>query len=82
MLAWASLPNGDIETAGSVHFRPLQTVKDRSRCLHQVQPARRKNGRPLATLLGEGLEEKLDEDLTTFKQVMETGMAPAPSEYR
>jgi uncharacterized membrane protein len=36
-------------------------------------------GAHLATLLGEGLEEKLDEDLATFKQVMETGMAPAPS---
>src|SRR3954470_23027926 len=23
MIAWASLPNGDVETAGSVHFRPL-----------------------------------------------------------
>jgi hypothetical protein len=35
-------------------------------------------GARVATLLGEGLEEKLDEDLTVFKQVMETGMAPAP----
>jgi hypothetical protein len=32
----------------------------------------------VASLLGKGLEEKLDEDLRTFKQVMETGMAAAP----
>lgn len=37
-----------------------------------------KVGANVASLFGEGLEEKLDEDLSRFKQVMETGMAAAP----
>ncbi len=36
-------------------------------------------GAHIASLLGEGLETKLDEDLNTFKQVMETGMATGPA---
>jgi uncharacterized membrane protein len=80
MLAWASLPNGDVETAGSVHFRPLKNGHGTEVTVSlKYNPPAGKMGAHLATLLGEGLEEKLDEDLATFKQVMETGMAPAPS---
>ena len=32
-----------------------------------------------APLFGEGLEDKLEEDLKSFKQVMETGMPAAPA---
>jgi uncharacterized membrane protein len=32
----------------------------------------------IATILGDGLEQRLDEDLGRFKQVLETGMAPSP----
>jgi uncharacterized membrane protein len=80
MLAWASLPNGDVETAGSVHFRPLKNGRGTEvEVSLKYNPPAGKMGAHLATLLGEGLEEKLNEDLATFKQVMETGMAPAPS---
>jgi uncharacterized membrane protein len=80
MLAWASLPNGDVETAGSVHFRPLKNGHGTELTVSlKYNPPAGKMGAHLATLLGEGLEEKLNEDLATFKQVMETGMAPAPS---
>jgi uncharacterized membrane protein len=80
MIAWASQPNGDVETAGSVHFRPLQNGHGTELVVSlKYNPPAGKMGAHLATLLGEGLEEKLTEDLATFKQVMETGMAPAPS---
>jgi uncharacterized membrane protein len=80
MLAWASLPDGDVETAGSVHFRPLRNDQGTEVTVSlKYNPPAGKIGAHLATLLGEGLEEKIDEDLATFKQVMETGMAPAPS---
>lgn len=80
MLAWASLPNGDMETAGSVHFRPLKNGRGTEVAVSlKYNPPAGKMGAHLATLLGEGLDAKLDEDLATFKQVMETGMAPAPS---
>src|SRR5262245_11173205 len=78
MLAWASLPGGDMETAGSVHFRPLSDERTEVVVSLKYNPPAGKVGAHVATLLGEGLEEKLDEDLNTFKQVMETGMAPAP----
>jgi uncharacterized membrane protein len=78
MLAWASLPGGDVETAGSIHFRPLPDHRTEVVVLLKYNPPAGKVGAQVATLLGEGLEEKLDEDLNTFKQVMETGMAPAP----
>src|SRR3954466_12980097 len=80
MIAWRSLPNGDIDTAGSVHFRPL--VNDRGTEVVvsiKYNPPAGKVGAQIASLLGEGLEQKLDTDLATFKQVMETGMAPAPA---
>jgi uncharacterized membrane protein len=80
MIAWASLPNGDVETAGSVHFRSLPNGHSTEVVVSlKYNPPAGKMGAQLATLLGEGLEDKLNEDLTTFKQVMETGMAPAPS---
>lgn len=80
MIAWASLPDGDVETAGSVHFRSLPNGHGTEVVVSlKYNPPAGKMGAQLATLLGEGLEEKLNEDLATFKQVMETGMAPAPS---
>lgn len=78
MLAWASLPGGDLETAGSIHFRPISDQRTEVVVSFKYNPPAGKVGAHVATLLGEGLEEKLDEDLNTFKQVMETGMAPAP----
>jgi len=78
MLAWASLPGGDVETAGSIHFRPLTERRTEVVVSLKYNPPAGKVGAQVATLLGEGLEEKLDEDLNTFKQAMETGMAPAP----
>jgi uncharacterized membrane protein len=80
MIAWASLPNGDVETAGSVHFRSLPNGHGTEVVVSlKYNPPAGKMGAHLANLFGEGLEEKLNEDLATFKQVMETGMAPAPS---
>jgi uncharacterized membrane protein len=78
MLAWASLPGGDVETAGSVHFRPLGDDRTEVVISLKYNPPAGKVGAQAATLLGDGLESKLDEDLNTFKQVMETGMAAAP----
>jgi uncharacterized membrane protein len=80
MIAWRSLPNGDIDTAGSVHFRPLAGGRGTEVVVSiKYNPPAGKMGAQIASLLGEGLEEKLETDLATFKQVMETGMAPAPA---
>ncbi|MEO7403665.1 MAG: YgaP-like transmembrane domain [Burkholderiales bacterium] len=78
MLAWASIPGGDIETAGSVHFRPKRDDTTEVTISLKYNPPAGKIGAHFATLLGVGLEAKLDEDLNAFKQTMETGMAPSP----
>jgi uncharacterized membrane protein len=79
MIAWRSLPGGDVDTAGSIHFKPLERNRGTEVTLSmKYNPPAGKVGAQIASLFGNGLEAKLDEDLATFKQVMETGMAPAP----
>jgi len=79
LIAWRSLPGGDVDTAGSVHFRPLnQGDRTEVTLSMKYNPPAGKIGAQVASLFGEGLEEKLDEDLGRFKQVMETGLPPAP----
>jgi uncharacterized membrane protein len=79
LIAWRSLPGGDVETAGSVRFRPRHqgTVTEVTLSMKYNPPAG-KIGAQIASLFGEGLEEKLDEDLDRFKEVMETGLPAAP----
>jgi uncharacterized membrane protein len=79
LIAWRSLPGGDVDTAGSIHFRPQKqgSVTEVTLSMKYNPPAG-KIGAQIASLLGEGLEQKLDEDLNRFKEVMETGMSAAP----
>lgn len=76
MIAWASLPGSEVETAGSVHFKPRD-----SGCGTDVVVSIKYNppGGKLAThvtsWLGAGLAQKLDEDLRHFKQRMESADA-------
>jgi uncharacterized membrane protein len=80
LIAWRSLPGGDVDTAGSIHFKPLgHNGRTQVTLSMKYNPPAGKLGAQAAALFGEGLEQKLDEDLKCFKQVMETGMAPAPS---
>jgi uncharacterized membrane protein len=80
MIAWRSLPGGDVETAGSVHFKPLASGSGTEVAVSmKYNPPAGKVGARIVSLLGAGLEDKLDEDLNTFKQVMETGMPAAPA---
>jgi uncharacterized membrane protein len=80
MISWRSLPGGDVDTAGSIRFRRLPHDHATEVTISmKYNPPAGKIGAQIATLLGEGLEAKLDDDLESFKQVMETGMAPIPS---
>jgi uncharacterized membrane protein len=80
MIAWRSLSGGDIETAGSVHFRPLDGNRGTEVTVSmKYNPPAGKVGAQLASLFGAGLEDKLNDDLESFKQVMETGMHAVPS---
>jgi uncharacterized membrane protein len=79
LIAWRSLPGGDVDTAGSIHFCPRNQGEITEVTLSmKYNPPAGKVGAQIASLLGEGLEQKLDEDLNRFKEVMETGLPAAP----
>jgi uncharacterized membrane protein len=80
LIAWRSLPGGDIETAGSIHFNPsMQHGATRVTLSMKYNPPAGKVGARIADWIGDGLERKLEEDLQRFKHVMETGSAQADS---
>jgi uncharacterized membrane protein len=78
VIAWRSLPGGDVDTAGSVHFK--QQDHDRGTIVAvslKYDPPAGKLGAWAATLFGENPEESIAEDLRAFKQVMEAGEIPS-----
>jgi len=74
MIAWRSLEGGDVQTAGSVHFDALPHDRGtRLRVSLKYNPPAGKLGANLATLLGQGVEAEIREDLRRFKSTMEAG---------
>jgi uncharacterized membrane protein len=78
LIAWRSLPGGDVDTAGSVHFEPGAGNRGTVvRVSLKYDPPGGKMTAKLADLFQSGLERRLTEDLRRFKQVMEAGEAPS-----
>jgi len=74
MIAWRSLPGGDVDTAGSVHFVEHGAGRGTEvRVSLKYNPPLGKVGANLAWLLGGGVEQEIDNDLRRFRQMMETG---------
>ena len=73
LIAWRSLPGGDIQTAGSVRFEPAHDGSSLVTISMKYNPPAGKAGAQVADWLGTGLQQKLDEDLVRLKQLMETG---------
>lgn len=74
MIAWRSLPGGDIETAGSIHFKQIGGDRGTEVTVNmKYNPPGGKWGDRLASLLGRSLEQELVEDLRAFKRAMEAG---------
>jgi len=74
LIAWQSLPGGDVDTAGSVHFDPAPNGEGTQlRVSLKFDPPGGAVGVSMADFLGNGLEASLEEDLRQFKQTMETG---------
>jgi uncharacterized membrane protein len=77
LIAWRSLPDSELDTAGSVHFTPAPA--DRGTLLTVLLKYDTPGGRlgaTLAGLLGHGFESQVDDALRQFKQVMEAGETP------
>jgi uncharacterized membrane protein len=78
LIAWRSLPGGDIETAGSVHFQPLGEGRGTAiNVSMKYNPPGGKIGAAVASLLGSGLSRQIKDDLQRFKSVMEAGESPS-----
>jgi uncharacterized membrane protein len=72
LIAWRSLPGGHIDTAGSVHFNRTADGGTELTLSMKYNPPAGKIGAQIADWLGDGLELKLDEDLSRFKGTMES----------
>ncbi|HEX2075501.1 MAG TPA: SRPBCC family protein [Geodermatophilus sp.] len=74
LIRWQSLPGADIPNAGSVEFRPAPGGRGTEVRLQlaYAQPGGRL-GKAAAKLLGEAPDQQVRDDLSRFKQVLETG---------
>jgi uncharacterized membrane protein len=77
MISWQSVPNSQIDTAGSVRFTPLSFDRGtRVTISMQYKPPGGKFVAKLASLFGQDLESKLIDDIYNFKRMMETEELP------
>jgi uncharacterized membrane protein len=74
LIAWRSVDDSQVDTAGSVHFRELPHGRGTEmRVVLKYDAHAGQLAMPLARLLGQSPRQQLREDLWRFKQVMETG---------
>ena len=74
LLAWRSLEESQVSTAGSVHFTPLSADRGTEVSVTlKYDPPAGKLGAWLAWLFGEEPSVQIREDLRRFKQLIETG---------
>ncbi len=77
LIAWRSLPGADVDSAGSVTFKP--GPQGRGTEVHvslSYQPPAGQIGAAFAKLFGEEPNQQIDNDLRHFKNLMETGSLP------
>lgn len=74
-IAWRSLPEADVQNAGSISFEPSPRGTIVRATLRYVPPAGHL-GRWLATVTGQSPEQKLRQDLRNLKHMMEVGEVP------
>jgi uncharacterized membrane protein len=74
VLAWRSLPGGDVTSAGSVTFEPARAERGTQVTVSlQYAPPAGPLGRAVATLFGREPSQTIREDLRTLKQMLEAG---------
>jgi uncharacterized membrane protein len=73
-ISWRSLPGSDVDTAGSVHFKPAPGGRGTEVHVElEYAPPGGKAAATVAKLFGEEPATQLADDLRRFKQVLETG---------
>lgn len=74
LIAWRSVDDSEVDSAGSVHFRELPNGRGTEvRVILKYDAHAAQLAAPLARLLGASPCQQIHEDLQHFKQVMETG---------
>ena len=74
LLAWQSLPGGDVVSAGSVNFAAARGGRSTQVSVHlQYEPPAGKAGALVASLFGREPSQTIREDLRHFKQLLEAG---------
>ncbi len=77
-LAWRSLPNSEVETNGFIRFTRLPHNRGTLVTVSmEHRPPLGKLGATVASILGHGLDNKLEESLRRFKSLMEAGEIPS-----
>jgi uncharacterized membrane protein len=74
LIAWQSLPDADIVSAGSVHFKPAGRGRTAVTVTMQYDPPGGAAGSALSWLLGRSPQSELEEDLRRLKRLLEPGM--------
>jgi uncharacterized membrane protein len=77
LIAWRSLAGSQIDTAGSVHFRPVSLGGTEIRVVLKYNPPGERLGALLARVLGASPEQEIATDLARFKHWMEQGTPPS-----
>jgi len=74
VISWRSLDGSEVDTAGSVHFTPVQGGRATEvRVVLKYDPPAGKIGATIAGWLGEAPKQQIAKDLEGFKQLMEAG---------
>jgi len=77
LIAWKSLPESDVDNAGSVTFKwSADGWGTDVKVSMQYRPPAGKVGAALLKVLGRSPAKQIEEDMRTFKQLMETGEVP------
>jgi uncharacterized membrane protein len=77
LIAWRSLPESDVQTAGSVTFEPVRNGEETQVSVRlQMSPPSGRVSSMVATLLGRSPSSTVREDLRRLKQLLEAGEIP------
>lgn len=77
LISWQSLPGGDVQTAGSIHFQPIDQQRTQVSISLKYNPPGGQVGDWIASWLGDNLEQILERDLEGFQDsIAEASLAP------
>ena len=79
VISWRSLPDSDVDTAGSVHFNRAPGGGTKVLVELKYDPPVGKLGAWAANLFGEAPEQQVRDDLQRFKKLMEAGEIATPA---